>query len=188
MQEEKRPYHDGLSFPSANIPGITPESAFTDGYLTALHTMDEAHSRVRIGDDGKASDMNPETEMSPDGCNPVSKDFSRRTSRYARCTSGRLRRCGTTLLFSRLRIYPGDVTRKTAAPGQKKPCKGAYLQFGYASLTGLKFFYPIMISRISRSVSRMPSRPRRATLAMVDSTPFFTIPSPSTNSWPFRYI
>lgn len=74
MQEEKRPYHDGLSFPSANIPGITPESAFTDGYLTALHTMDEAHSRVRIGDDGKASDMNPETEMSPDGCNPVSKD------------------------------------------------------------------------------------------------------------------
>ena len=74
MHEEKRPYHDGLSFPSANIPGITPESAFTDGYLTALHTMDEAHSRVRIGDDGKASDMNPETEMSPDGCNPVSKD------------------------------------------------------------------------------------------------------------------
>ena len=74
MQDEKRPYHDGLSFPSANIPGITPESAFTDGYLTALHTMDEAHSRVRIGDDGKASDMNPETRMSPDGCNPVSKD------------------------------------------------------------------------------------------------------------------
>lgn len=63
-----------LILPSANIPGITPESAFTDGYLTALHTMDEAHSRVRIGDDGKASDMNPETEMSPDGCNPVSKD------------------------------------------------------------------------------------------------------------------
>lgn len=74
MQEEKRPYHDGLSFPSANVPGITPESAFTDGYLTALHTMDKAHSQVRIDDDGKASDMNPDSVMSPDGCNPVARD------------------------------------------------------------------------------------------------------------------
>ena len=44
MKEEKRPYHDGLSFPSANVPGITPESAFTDGYLTALHNMDNTGS------------------------------------------------------------------------------------------------------------------------------------------------
>ena len=159
MQEEKRPYHDGLSFPSANIPGITPESAFTDGYLTALHTMDEAHSRVRIGDDGKASDMNPETEMSPDGCNPVSKD-----SEMERAHDG-----GDDMIF------PGVL------PGMPGVLPG-----GYAG--AVPPFYPIMISRISRSVSRMPSRPRRATLAMVDSTPFFTIPSPSTNSWPFRYI
>ena len=72
MKEEKRPYHDGLSFPSANVPGITPESAFTDGYLTALHNMDNTGSAdsVNIDEDGKASDMDDQSVMSGDGCNP----------------------------------------------------------------------------------------------------------------------
>ena len=76
MKEEKRPYHDGLSFPSANVPGITPESAFTDGYLTALHNMDNTGSAdsVNIDEDGKASDMDDQSVMSGDGCNPVNKD------------------------------------------------------------------------------------------------------------------
>ena len=76
MKEEKRPYHDGLSFPSANVPGITPESAFTDGYQTALHNMDNTGSAdsVNIDEDGKASDMDDQSVMSGDGCNPVNKD------------------------------------------------------------------------------------------------------------------
>lgn len=76
MKEENRPYHDGLSFPSANVPGITPESAFTDGYLTALHNMDNAgqEDSVRIAEDGKASDMDTRSVMSGDGCNPVNRD------------------------------------------------------------------------------------------------------------------
>ena len=46
-----------------------------------------------------------------------------------------------------------------------------------------------MISRISRSVSRMPSRAMRPTVRMVLSTPFFTMPSPEKNwFWPWVYI
>lgn len=50
-------------------------------------------------------------------------------------------------------------------------------------------YLPTMISRISSSVRRMPSRARRPTLPMVFSTPFWMMPSPPTNWWPpLRYI
>jgi len=49
--------------------------------------------------------------------------------------------------------------------------------------------FPTMISRISSSVWRIPSRASRPTLSMVFSTPFLTMPSPPTNWWPpCRYI
>ena len=46
-----------------------------------------------------------------------------------------------------------------------------------------------MMLRISRSVSRMPSRAMRPTVRMVLSTPFFTMPSPEWNWFlPWVYI
>lgn len=74
MSEYKRPYHDGMSFPTANEPGITPESAYVDGYLAAMDRLDTADGAFRIDDDGKASDMDASTVMSGDGCNPVNRD------------------------------------------------------------------------------------------------------------------
>lgn len=48
--------------------------------------------------------------------------------------------------------------------------------------------YSVIIFIISLSVSFIPREARRLTEAMVLSTPFFTMPSPLTNSCPLRYI
>ena len=46
-------------------------------------------------------------------------------------------------------------------------------------------YFSTMIFKISRSVSRMPSRAMRLTLRIVSSTPMVTMPSPAKNSLPF---
>lgn len=48
--------------------------------------------------------------------------------------------------------------------------------------------FPVMIFMISRSVSRMPTRPRRPTFLIVPSTPSARIPSPAQKLLPVRHI
>ena len=52
---------------------------------------------------------------------------------------------------------------------------------GGTAFPPLSSYRPTMMSRISSSVRRMPSRARRPTLPMVFSTPLRMMPSPSTN-------
>lgn len=63
------------------------------------------------------------------------------------------------------------------------------------TLQGLRAFdsvvpiqFPVMIFMISRSVSRMPTRPRRPTFLIVPSTPSARIPSPAQKLLPVRHI
>ena len=100
-----------------------------------------------------------------------------------------------------LKLAPGEseallYERAAAALRVKAPLHTLHiLRRSIDARDGVTFIYtvsaapqPVMIRRISWSVSSMPSEPRRAMLAMVFSTPFLMMPSPSTNWWPFMNI
>ena len=70
---------------------------------------------------------------------------------------------------------PGVVPVLLWDGGQKVPRQLGWLSGRCVFVGG---YWPVMMRTISWSVSRIPSRPRRPTLRMVSSTPFWTMPSP----------